>query len=127
MRVHDLDHIVLNTADIERSLTWYVDLLGLEPVRADEWRAGHVPFPSVRVADSCIIDLFASATTGPRTDPNLNHFCLVVERADVDAIATDQRFNVVDGPGHRFGARGDGWSVYVTDPDGNVVELRSYD
>jgi catechol 2,3-dioxygenase-like lactoylglutathione lyase family enzyme len=34
---------------------------------------------------------------------------------------------VVDGPGRRYGARGDGWSVYVLDPDGNTVELRAYD
>ena len=57
----------------------------------------------------------------------MNHFCLVVDRADVDAVADDDRFDVVDGPGPRWGARGDGWSVYVTDPDGNTVELRSYD
>ena len=58
---------------------------------------------------------------------NLDHCCLVATRADVDAIAVDERFTVVDGPGPRFGARGDGWSVYVTDPDGNTVEIRSYD
>jgi catechol 2,3-dioxygenase-like lactoylglutathione lyase family enzyme len=123
MRVHGVDHIVLNAADVERSLAWYTELLGLVPVRADEWRAGTVPFPSVRVNDSCIIDLFSA----PRTGNNLNHFCLVVNRQDVDAVSTDPRFTVVDGPGNRFGAQGDGWSVYVADPDGNVVELRSYD
>jgi len=123
VRVHQLDHIVLNVADIERSLTWYTELLGLRPERVDEWRSGGAPFPSVRVDAGTIIDLFAVERTGE----NLNHLCLVVDRADVDAIAADERFDVVDGPGHRWGARGDGWSVYVTDPDGNTVELRSYD
>jgi catechol 2,3-dioxygenase-like lactoylglutathione lyase family enzyme len=123
MRVRELDHIVLNVADVERSLTWYVEVLGLAPDRVDEWRAGDAPFPSVRINAGCIIDLFAVEPTGT----NMNHVCLVVDRADVDAVAADPRFTVVDGPGSRWGARGDGWSVYVTDPDGNTVELRSYD
>ena len=125
MNVHELDHIVLRVADVERSLAWYTDLLGLDGVRVEQWRAGDVPFPSVRVSPHCIIDLFAA--DDPASPPNnLDHFCLVVDREDVDAVARDPRFTVVDGPGPRFGARGDGWSVYVTDPDRTMVELRSY-
>lgn len=123
MRVRRLDHIVLNVGDVERSLTWYTDLLGLAPERVDEWRAGSAPFPSVRIDEGSIIDLFDVAPSGE----NLNHLCLVVDRGDVDAIAADERFEVVDGPARRWGARGDGYSVYVRDPDGNTVELRGYD
>lgn len=123
MRVRHLDHIVLNVADVERSLAWYTGVLGLAPERVDEWRAGAAPFPSVRIDDASIIDLFAVERSGE----NLNHLCLVVDAGDVDAIAADDRFTVVDGPARRWGARGDGWSVYVLDPDGNTVELRSYD
>ncbi len=123
MDVHELDHIVLNVADVERSLAWYTELLGLQPERVDEWRAGDAPFPSVRITDGCIIDLFAVERTGE----NVNHFCLVVGAGDVEAVANDERFTVVDGPGRRWGARGDGTSVYVLDPDHNVVELRTYD
>lgn len=122
MNVHALDHIVLTTTDVERSLAWYVGVLGLPGVRVEEWRRGEVPFPSVRVNDATIIDVFGAERSGI----NMDHLCLVVDRADVDAIASDERFVVVDGPGHRFGARGDGWSIYVLDPDGNTVELRSY-
>ena len=122
MKVRGLDHIVLNVADVERALAWYTDLLGLEPERVEEWRAGEVPFPSVRIDDGCIIDLFGVDRTGE----NLNHFCLVVDPGQVEAIAGDGRFTVVNGPARRWGARGDGTSVYVTDPDGNTVELRSY-
>jgi catechol 2,3-dioxygenase-like lactoylglutathione lyase family enzyme len=122
MQVRRLDHIVLDVADVERSLAWYTELLGLEPERVAEWRAGTVPFPSVRIDDACIIDLFAGEPTGE----NLNHFCLVVDPGDVEIIAADPRFDVVDGPARRWGARGDGLSVYVRDPDGNTVELRSY-
>ena len=123
MRVHELDHVVLDVADVERSLAWYTGLLGLDGDRVEQWRAGEVPFPSVRVHAGCIIDLFRSDRTGE----NMNHLCLVVDRTDVDAVAADDRFTVVDGPGPRYGARGNGWSIYVVDPDGNTVELRSYD
>lgn len=123
VHVHALDHIVLTVGDVERSLSWYVDLLGLAAERVDEWRAGEVPFPSVRLTDSCIIDLFAGEPTGR----NLDHFCLVVDAADLDTIVDDERFDVVSGPVPRWGARGTGTSVYVSDPDGNTVELRTYD
>lgn len=123
MNIHGLDHIVLNVADVERSLAWYVGLVGLEGVRVDLWRDRQVLFPSVRVDDSTIIDLIAT----PRSGTNMDHLCLVVDRADVDAILADERFAVIDGPGPRYGARGDGWSVYVHDPDGNTVEFRSYE
>ncbi len=122
MNVSGLDHLVINVGDVERSITWYTELLGLRVERVDEWRAGSAPFPSVRIDSGTIIDLMELARTGQ----NIDHLCLVVDRADVDAVATDARFHVVEGPAERWGAQGVGWSVYVTDPDGNVVELRSY-
>lgn len=70
MRVIAFDHLVLNTADVERSLAFYTGPLGLEPVRVEEWRAGRVPFPSVRVSADTIIDLVAAPEGRPdgRTD-----------------------------------------------------------
>ena len=123
MNVSALDHIVLNVVDVEQSLAWYVGILGLVPVRVEDWRQGKVPFPSVRVDPGTIIDLVAAERTGC----NLDHLCLVVDRADVDAVEADTRFTIVDGPARRYGARGDGWSIYVLDPDDNVIELRTYD
>lgn len=122
IRVEGLDHIVLLTPDVERSLGWYTETLGLPGERVDEWRAGRVPFPSVRVDAHTIIDLFA----GERGEKNLDHLCLVIQPTDLQALADSGRFDVVSGPGRRWGARGDGLSLYVTDPDGNVVELRHY-
>jgi len=125
MGITGFDHLVLRSRDVEASLAWYVERLGLAPVRVDAWRAGQVPFPSVRVDARTIIDIVPGGAGDGR---NVDHFCLVADRATVDAASGgDAGLDVVDGPGTRFGARGDGWSVYVTDPDGNVVELRSYD
>jgi catechol 2,3-dioxygenase-like lactoylglutathione lyase family enzyme len=122
VRVSALDHVVLRCDDVESTLAWYLDVLGLEPVRAEEWRAGQVPFPSVRVSDHTIIDL----VPGPIDDGRLDHLCLVVEAVDLSALAASGEFDVVEGPVRRFGARGDGTSLYVRDPDGLVVELRHY-
>ncbi|WP_030665923.1 VOC family protein [Streptomyces rimosus] len=122
MRVIAFDHLVLNVADAERALDFYCGPLGLEPVRVEEWRAGKVPFPSVRVSPSTIIDLLE----GDRGESNVDHICLVVEPLDWQDVIDSGVLTVVDGPGQRFGARGDAQSVYVRDPDGNTVELRWY-
>ncbi|MEZ5218238.1 MAG: VOC family protein [Ilumatobacteraceae bacterium] len=123
VRVTGLDHLVLVTADVERSLAFYAGTLGLATERVEDWRAGRAPFPSVRIDATTIIDLFG----GARGEQNLDHFCLVVEPGtDLDALARSGRFEVIGGPGIRWGALGDGTSLYVRDPDGNTVELRTY-
>ncbi len=118
-----LDHVVFNVADEERSLAFYCGELGLQPDRVDEWRRREAPFPSVRLNAGTIIDLLRT----PRTGENADHICVVVEPLDFDAIKASGRFEVVDGPDRRYGARGEGTSLYIRDPDGNVVELRYYD
>lgn len=123
IRVEGLDHVVLNVTDTRRSVAWYRDVLGLEVLRYDAWERGEVFFPSVRVTPTTIIDLLET----PRTGENMNHLCLVVDPAtDLEAVAASGTFDVVDGPDRRWGARGDGTSLYVRDPDGNTVELRTY-
>ncbi|MYR42202.1 VOC family protein [Streptomyces sp. SID5910] len=125
MRVIAFDHLVLNVADVERSLAFYTGPLGLEPVRVEEWRAGKAPFPSVRVSADTIIDLVGAPADGPRGS-NVDHICLVVEPLDWQQVVDSGEFTVLDGPGKRFGARGTAVSLYVEDPDGNSVELRWY-
>jgi len=128
MRVLGFDHLVLTVADVERSLAFYVDELGLGPERVEAWRRGEVFFPSVRIDDTTVIDLLGpAAPAGDARDAtrNMDHLCLVVAD-DVDELAASGRFEVVDGPGERWGAQGVARSLYVRDPDGNVVELRRY-
>ena len=122
MRAVGIDHYVLAVADVERTLAWYADRLGLEPTRVDEWHKGEAPFPSLRVNDSMIIDVIP----GPRAGENVDHVCLLVDVDDLGAVAASGRFDVVGGPSTLWGARGYGQGLYVRDPDGNVVELRHY-
>lgn len=126
LRIEAMDHIVLLVDDVERSVAWYRDVLGLEVLRYEEWKNGEVFFPSLRVTAETIIDVFPRGSQPPPTTKNLDHFCLVIAPTDLDALARSGDFDVVDGPGRRWGARGDGQSLYVKDPDGNTVELRHY-
>ncbi len=121
IEVIEFDHLVLNCANIQKSLEFYVDTLGMEPVRVDEWRAGETPFPSARVSPDTIIDFFEVPPEGN----NVDHICLVIANTDLDAVAAG--FDESRRGDGLFGARGLASSVYVTDPDGNTVELRSYD
>lgn len=131
LRVVALDHIVLWSSDVERSVAFYRDVLGCAVERLDEWRAGDAPFPSVRLSATTLIDVFPGGgdEAGQRTPRNLHHFCLAVETGDVAALAESLRaagVTVDDGPVQRWGALGNGTSIYVRDPDGNVVELKKY-
>jgi catechol 2,3-dioxygenase-like lactoylglutathione lyase family enzyme len=122
VRVTGFDHLVLAVTDVERSLEFYCGTLGLAPLRVDRWRAGEVPFPSVRVNADTIIDLVRGEPAGS----NVDHFCLVVEPLDWAEVIESAAFTVLTGPVTRFGARGTATSIYVRDPDGNTVELRWY-
>ena len=123
LRVEALDHVVLVVADVERSVAWYRDRLGLDVLRLDEWKDGKAPFPSVRVNEGTIIDILE----GTRSGTNVDHLCLLLSpTTDLAGLAGSADFDVVEGPVPRWGARGHGTSVYVKDPDGNLVELRHY-
>ena len=135
IKITALDHIVLNVRDIDRSLKFYTEVLGLGGERVDEFRAGKVGFPSVRIDSATIIDLFpqhnAAASESPvaKAEGNLNHFCLVVEPHDFTGIVEylkERGVAVQRGPISRWGARGQATSVYFLDPDGNEIEIRCY-
>ena len=127
VKVTGLDHIVLMTADAQRSIDFYCGTLGLEGDRVEEWRRGDVPFPSVRIDGTTIIDLFPTADGVEVTPGNLDHFCVTIEATDLQALADSGHVNVVRGPQDGlFGAQGYATSLYIADPDGNTVELRSY-
>ena len=138
----ELDHVVLWVADAARSLAFYTDVVGLAGVRAAEFAAGTAPFPSVRVAAGSILDLVPAAGaekartfTGEKkptaAGQPLNHLCLAMDEEEMDALAT--RLASAGVLTHRvgersFGARG--WSThwfYFQDPDGNMIEARSYE
>ncbi len=129
------DHIVLNVEDEEKMVRFYNDILGFPPERLDAFRRGEVPFVSSRVNAHTIIDFFPKAMwSGKAQDakgrPNLNHFCVACSRSDWEALKErleENDISVEDGPGKRWGAQGDGISIYFRDPEENLVEVRYYE
>lgn len=130
----ELDHIVLAVRDMDAMLGFYLDTVGLAPHRVEEYRSGAALFPCARINASTLIDLLPPALwdngdAAATTFPNLNHFCIALEPGEWEAQLARLAAAGVEieaGPMTLSGARGDGTSIYVRDPDGNRVELRHY-
>ena len=130
-----MDHIVLNVIEDTRMIEFYTNVLELKPERLDKYKAGKVPFPSVRLNETTIIDLFpkelwAEGSKNPSTSTNLNHFCITLTKGEWTRLMArlERNKTLIDvGPVHRWGAKGAGTSVYFKDPEGNVIEARYYD
>ena len=131
VKITEMDHIVLRLKDVEESLRFYTEVLGMKSERVDQWRAGEIRFPSARINADTIIDFFGSdqepiAKEGVK---NQDHYCMVIEKTDMEDLKAKFEAIGVDiqaGPGKRWGSHGDGISLYIYDPDNNVVELRHY-
>lgn len=127
--IRELDHVVLRVANLDRSLDFYGRVLGCAVERRQE-AIGLVQLRAGRsLIDLVPLDgkLGLAGGAGPgREGRNVDHVCLRVEPFDGAAIASYLRGHGL-APGEiasRFGADGKGPSIYVTDPDGNTVELK---
>lgn len=118
--VTGLDHVVLRVADIDRSIEFYGQVLGLHVER----RLPEIGLVQLR-AGTAMIDLV------PRTEDedegsNMDHFAVRIASLDAPALTAHLKRHGID-PGEvrrRYGAEGYGPSIYITDPDGNTVELK---
>ena len=132
IKIVGLDHIVIRVKDVERAIQFYTEILGLEPHRVDEYRAGDVPFPCARINARTIIDLKPWPDEEPVRDGrrNLDHYCLVLESTDMRQVGErlrEQGVTVsVAEPVQRSGAHGMASSIYIEDWEGNQIELRHY-
>ena len=131
VKITEMDHIVLRNKDVEVSLKFYTEVLGMKAERVKEWKAGEVRFPSARINADTIIDFFGSDQEPIAKDgiKNQDHFCMVIEPTDMEELKAKFEAMGVEiqaGPGKRWGSHGDGISLYIYDPDDNVVELRHY-
>lgn len=130
-----LDHIVLNVEHEQNMMAFYSEVLQMQPERIQEYHAGTVPFPSVRLNSDTIIDLFPKKMwqkdgQAKQGRANLNHFCIALNKGDWENLLGRLEANNVDieeGPVSRWGAHGTGTSIYFRDPDGNLVEARYYE
>ncbi len=124
-----IDHIVLRTRDPVRLERFYCDVLGCTV----EKRQPSFGLTQLRAGDALIdlVDAGAQqlAVPGPAHDAarNLEHFCLRLKRFDAAALVAHLRVHGI-APGevrNRYGATGEGPSLYFDDPDGNTIELKA--
>ncbi len=128
-RIRHLDHLVLRVTDLRAMMAFYTEVLGCSVEKVQEalglyqLRAGTALIDLVPVNGP----LGAKGGAPPGTEGrNLDHFCLRVDPFDADAIIGHLRaFGADPAPvASRYGAEGQGPSIYVADPEGNVVELK---
>lgn len=130
LRVRSLDHFVLRVRNVDSSLRFYRDVLGLDVENEDAWRQGTKPFVSVRIGEQ-LLDLVPDPTYDPAAASagGFLHFCVTAE-GDFDGVVRTLRDAGVpllhDQPISRGGARGDGLSIYAQDPDGYIVEVKEH-
>jgi catechol 2,3-dioxygenase-like lactoylglutathione lyase family enzyme len=129
IRIREIDHLVLRVRDLGRMLDFYCGLLGC----AVERRQDELGLTQLRAGRSLIdfvtfdgaLGKMGGAAPGAE-GRNLDHFCLRVEPFDGEAILAHLRANGVEAGdiSSRYGAEGEGPSIYIKDPEGNVIELK---
>lgn len=131
LKIDGIDHLVLRTDNMKVMLDFYQNVLNCQVVR-DEWHAlGLVQLQ----AGSELIDLLdVDSEMGKKggkaagaQDNNLDHFCLRLARISNRDLRDYLQSSGVEVPGfeNRNGAQGFGDSIYISDPDGNTIELKS--
>jgi catechol 2,3-dioxygenase-like lactoylglutathione lyase family enzyme len=127
--VSGFDHIVLRIRDKDRMLGFYLDVLGLSVDRdRPELGLTHIR-AGAQMIDLITLDgplgRLGGAAPGPEAR-NLDHFALQVRPFDEFAIRGHLAAHGVEvvEEGQRYGADGEGFSLYIRDPEGNVVELK---
>src|SRR5664279_45469 len=129
IHLREIDHLVLRVVDLEKMLRFYCDALGCTVERREDdiglvqLRAGRSLLDLVPVTGK--LGRMGGAAPG-REARNLDHFCFRVEPFNETSIRTHlAAHNIEVGPTEtRNGAEGEGPSFYISDPEGNVVELK---
>ena len=129
IQIRKIDHLVLRVRNIDAMRTFYCDVLGAEHVAyRPAFGMSHL-----RVGESMIDLVEVEGPSGKRGGAapgagglNLDHFCLRVEPFDREAIVAHLKLCkvAVGDIRNRYGAEGNGVSIYLTDPEGNTVELK---
>ena len=129
MKITGADHTNWRVRDLERSLPFYRDVLGLEPFGLEEHDRGERPIVSLRVTPTFILHLRPDPSFEPGSTGGYDHLALVVEETDAEALAEYLRTSGVEIERRLegvVGAQGEGEALYVRDPDGYLIELKLY-
>lgn len=129
IQLQGFDHIVLRVRDKARMLAFYTEVIG----GVLDWDRPELGLTHVRLGRDLVDLVTLDGPLGklggraPEAEGrNLDHFCLRVAPFDERAIREHLArlgVEIVDA-GQRYGAAGDGPSLYLRDPEGNTVELK---
>jgi glyoxylase I family protein len=128
-RIMHLDHLVLRVTDLQAMMRFYIDVLGCSVEKIQEQLGLYQLRAGTALIDLVPIDgpLGQKGGAAPGKEArNLDHFCLRLDPFDADEIIAHlTRHGVETGPvSSRYGAEGQGPSIYAIDPEGNTVELK---
>jgi catechol 2,3-dioxygenase-like lactoylglutathione lyase family enzyme len=125
MHIDHLDHLVLTVANVEATCAFYQRVLGMDVVTFGKGRKA-LAFGSQKINLHEAGSEFQPHARRPQ--PGSGDLCLLVEGGLEEWLEhlEDQGVEVIEGPVARTGALGPMTSIYVRDPDGNLVELASY-
>jgi catechol 2,3-dioxygenase-like lactoylglutathione lyase family enzyme len=128
INLRDIDHVVLRVVDLERVASFYIDVLGArwekkqEAVGLYQLRAGSALIDLVPVDGK--LGRMGGAAPGPE-GRNVDHICFRVLPWDGEAVLAHLKAHGIEGEiVSRYGAEGQGPSVYLADPEGNNLELK---
>jgi len=129
LRIKQIDHLVLRVTDLRAMLNFYTEVLGCTVEKVQENLGLYQLRAGTGLIDLVPVDgpLGQKGGAAPGKEArNVDHFCLSIEPYDADAIIAHLKAAGCEpGPvSSRYGAEGQGPSIYVNDPEGNVVELK---
>jgi catechol 2,3-dioxygenase-like lactoylglutathione lyase family enzyme len=129
LKIAGADHTNWRVRDLDASLNFYRDVLGLEPFGLEEYHRGERPLVSLRITEDFILHLTPDPEFERRPTGGYDHLALVVEGAQPDELVARLREGNVEVE-RQFesitGARGEGPALYLRDPDGYRIELKFY-
>ena len=123
----DLDHIILKVNDLEASVAFYTSIMGFQNAGTDG------PFTVIRTGPAFQMQLAAWGTEG------FEHYAFSVSSSEFDSICDNVKSSGIDygptfdsvgsntGPGNESGARGSAPTLYFSDPNNHLIEIRTYD
>lgn len=128
INIQAIDHVVLRVRDLEAMIRFYIDVLGAREEKRNEVLGLYQLRIGTALIDFVPVDsrLGRSGGAAPgKEGRNVDHICFRVLPWDGDAIVRHLVAHGFDGEiMKRYGAEGDGPSIYVTDPEGNNLELK---
>ena len=125
LKVDHIDHVALAVRDVQRSVAWYRDVLGMERRYQEAWG----DYPAIVAAGETSLALFPCESPNPKPRPDhdtiaMRHVAFAVDRTGFEKAREQFRKLGIES---RFSDHGIAHSIYISDPDGHMLEITTYE